>query len=80
MQEWKLDGDRLTTTFEAGWTGEIMLVPLKTMVEFGYDDYVVSWRVLHNGAHYSHDRVRTISDAKASTYLEYMKMRMVDPA
>ncbi len=81
MQDWKLEGDILTTTFEPGWTGEIATVDVGTIADNGWhlSTDLVTWRVLRAGAHHTHGRAASVDAARKDAYRAWQQMRVADP-
>lgn len=81
MQEWTLDNDRLTTTFEPGWTGAILTVDIATIAANGWDFHnaLVAWELSRNGAHHSHGRSASLHDAQNDAHDAWQRMRTADP-
>ena len=81
MQDWKLEGDILTTTFEPGWTGEIATVDVGTIVDNNWhlSTDLVTWRVLRAGAHHTHGRAKSVLKADEAACAAWQQMRAADP-
>jgi len=78
---WALDGDKLTTTFEPGWTGAIIIMDLPTIAANGWDMHtdLVAWELRREDSHHTHGLASSVRAAQTDAIDAWRQMRVADP-